>query len=280
MTDPNALYEHIYDAAGNTERHDVATQVNRNNHSLKQWIKKCLVVVIVSSVLITIVLSIIMVVFRTKIEKVFVPPPKDCSELPAGSCSGVYTILPKNGSKIAVFCEMNTNHGGWTTIQRRYDGTVNFYRFWNDYKTGFGNISGEHWLGNDNLHVILRQKSYQVRFDIEDFYGNTAYATYTHIYVGDESSNYKLSLSGYSGTAGDAMVDMHDNPMNGMMFSTPGRDNDLHHDNCGVLEMSGWWHASCTYANINGGLYMKEYSEKSLHWKTWKITGQDRKSVV
>ncbi|XP_071123394.1 ficolin-1-like [Mytilus edulis] len=98
---------------------------------------------------------------------------------------------------------MDTGNGGWTTIQRRFDGTVDFYRFWDDYKAGFGAIAGEHWLGNDNLHAILRQRSYQVRFDLEDYSGNTAYAIYGAMYVGDESTNYKLRLSGYAGTAGD-----------------------------------------------------------------------------
>lgn len=50
-------------------------------------------------------------------EKVVAPLPKDCSEIQAGSCSGVYTILPKNGPKIAVFCEMNTISGGWTVSE-------------------------------------------------------------------------------------------------------------------------------------------------------------------
>lgn len=32
-------------------------------------------------------------------------------------------------------------------IQRRQDGTVNFYRKWVDYKRGFGSAAGEYWLG-------------------------------------------------------------------------------------------------------------------------------------
>ncbi|CAG2218515.1 Angiopoietin-related protein 1,Fibrinogen C domain-containing protein 1-A,Fibrinogen C domain-containing protein 1,Angiopoietin-1,Fibrinogen C domain-containing protein 1-B,Fibroleukin,Fibrinogen-like protein 1,Ficolin-2,Ficolin-1,Fibrinogen-like protein A,Angiopoietin-4 [Mytilus edulis] len=135
------------------------------------------------------------------------PPLKDCSELPAESCSGVYVIQPENGPSMTVFCEMDTDNGGWTTVQRRYDGTVDFYRFWDDYKTGFGNIAGEHWLGNDNLHFILRQRSYQVQFDLEDFTGNTSYAVYSTMYVGDESANYKLNLTDYYGTAVVLLVD-------------------------------------------------------------------------
>lgn len=32
-------------------------------------------------------------------------------------------------------------------IQRRTDGTENFYRPWSQYKAGFGNVVGEYWLG-------------------------------------------------------------------------------------------------------------------------------------
>ncbi|VDI42454.1 Hypothetical predicted protein [Mytilus galloprovincialis] len=64
------------------------------------------------------------------------PQPKDCSELPPGTSNGVYDIT--NEFSISVFYEMDTDNGGWTTIQRRYDGTVDFYRSWNDYKAGFG----------------------------------------------------------------------------------------------------------------------------------------------
>ncbi|XP_071123396.1 fibroleukin-like [Mytilus edulis] len=200
-----------------------------------------------------------------------IPQLKDCCELPLGTSSGVYDITPVNGSTISVFCEMDTGNGGWTTIQRRFDGTVDFYRLWDDYKAGFGEIAGEHWLGKDNLHAILRQRSYQVRFDLEDYSGNTAYAIYSAMYVGDESTNYKLRLTGYAGTAGDAMVDYKGTPMNGMMFTTRGSDNDidtlLH---CGNYKKSGWWHAECTYANFNG-VYTEEILPTSIIWGTWKL---------
>ncbi|KAF6022118.1 hypothetical protein EB796_019572 [Bugula neritina] len=46
-----------------------------------------------------------------------------------------------------VYCEFDSEHG-WTVIQRRLDGSVDFYRGWDDYVAGFGNLSREHWLNH------------------------------------------------------------------------------------------------------------------------------------
>ncbi len=66
-----------------------------------------------------------------------VGPFKDCLEaLESGyTVSGMYLLKPDNGNQLMqVWCDQRYDPGGWTVIQRRQDGSVNFFRNWETYK--------------------------------------------------------------------------------------------------------------------------------------------------
>ena len=169
--------------------------------------------------------------------------------------SGVYNIQPNNtNSSFNVYCDMETDGGGWTVLLKRRDGSVDFYRNWTDYKSGFGNLEGEHWLGLDNMHLLtnLTGVTAQLRVDLADWEVNTSYAKYDQFLVGDEDSNYTLSVSGYqsASTAGDSLA-YH----NGQRFSTPDRDNDASGHHCAVYHHGPWWHRNCYSSLLTGKYY-------------------------
>ena len=93
---------------------------------------------------------------------------------------------------------------GWLVIQRRMDGSVDFYRGWSDYRQGFGDPSGEFWIGLETMHSLTQNRTYKLRIHLGDFEGNTRYAEYSTFAISDEAHNYTLSIGTYSGTAGDA----------------------------------------------------------------------------
>nr|XP_043069178.1 ficolin-1-A-like [Drosophila bipectinata] len=110
----------------------------------------------------------------------------------------------------------------WIVVQRRFDGSVDFNRTWNEYKKGFGNIQGEYFIGLDRLHLMTTSVHHELCVRVADFDGVSAYAHYTHFEIGNEEESYELkSLDGYSGTAQN-YLETNKN----MKFSTIDRDND------------------------------------------------------
>jgi len=172
--------------------------------------------------------------------------PRDCAEI-GSKQSGVHTIYPGGHRSAQVYCDMATAGGKWTVIQRRMDGSVNFYRPWASYKAGFGEASGEYWLGLDNIHLLTKNKKYELRMDMEDFAGKTYSETYSIFSVGSEATGYKLHVTGLKGHGKDSMG-YH----SGQKFSTFDKDQDNYKGNCASKYYGAFWYNDCHRANPNG----------------------------
>ncbi|XP_022610357.1 fibroleukin-like [Seriola dumerili] len=203
-------------------------------------------------------------------------PPRDCSDhlLRGETKSGVYQVTPDIRSKaFPVFCDMELGGGGWTLVQRRLDGSVSFNRTWAEYRSGFGELDGgEFWLGNNMIHLLTRDRDMVLRVELEDFDAVMEYAEYEQFKVASERLRYRLTVGGYSGTAGDALRFSKTYDHNNRPFTTPDRDNDRYPSgNCGAYYSSGWWFDACMAANLNGRYYVGTYTgvRDGIFWGTW-----------
>ena len=189
--------------------------------------------------------------------------------------SGVYMIyIPNTTTELNVYCDQDTDGGGWLVFQRRKDGSVDFYQDWSEYKKGFGEITGEFWLGNDNLNLLTRNNQ-ELRVDLSDFQGNIGYADYSTFAVGSEEEKYKLTVTGFTGTAGDSLAHH-----NGMSFSTKDRDNDRSSLFCAQRYQGAWWYKSGLYINLNGRYFdSAKETAVGVTWYKWKTKYESLKKT-
>lgn len=182
---------------------------------------------------------------------------------------GVYRIDVDGAGALTpadVVCDMTTDGGGWTVFQRRANGSVDFYRTYAEYASGFGNTA-EYWLGNDRLAAMTASGAHSLRFDLMRTNLQVASAVYSDFKVADASDRYRLSANWVGGTADDSFSQQV-----GMQFSTKDVDNDLIGDgNCAIIYAGAWWYSSCHHSNLNG-LYLNgphtTYAD-GVNWRSW-----------
>ncbi|CAK8684897.1 unnamed protein product [Clavelina lepadiformis] len=159
--------------------------------------------------------------------------------------------------RLAAYCEE-----GWTVFQRRFDGSVNFQRTWDEYKIGFGDSDGKFWLGLDVVHKLTRSGKCELRVELQNFDDSHYWAQYritlcigsfnNTFSVGSEANLYRLHVGGYTGNATDALTRVHNN----QSFTTMDKDNDSWRLNCasenyGSLAAGGWWYQHCESTQLN-----------------------------
>ncbi len=207
----------------------------------------------------------------------------DCADILSAkpdSPSGVYDITLRAGTQqqqvIQVWCDMDTDGGGWTVFLKRLDGSVDFYLDQAAYKQGFGDVNGEYWLGLDALHAITSLKTYKLRADISDWDGASVYSLHESMLVADETDSYRLTLGTFLGGNDGNCLDYYNN----MKFSTKDNDQDARDSrHCAEYHYGGFWFNNCQYCNptgkyYTGGVYTNNKHD-GIQWRKWSVHNDD-----
>ncbi|KAG1969594.1 angiopoietin-related protein [Pimephales promelas] len=198
----------------------------------------------------------------------------DCHELflRGETSSGLYTIQPTDSPPFEVFCEM-TPEGGWTVIQRRQDGSVDFDQLWQAYQAGFGSLNGEFWLGLEKIHSVSKSGNYILKVQFSDWRDEIQSINYP-FHLNGEESNYSLRiLERHAGNLESSLS----TETSGVPFSTRDKDNDQKNDlNCAKQLSGGWWFSNCGRSNLNGRYFVtpapkqRHQRKQGVFWKTWR----------
>ena len=170
-----------------------------------------------------------------------------------------------------MFCDMTLGNGGWTIIQRRIDGTLDFEKNWDEYVTGFGDFNKNFWLGLDKIKRVTDMGIHEVYMGLENFYTSgekTAWARYSYFSLGSAASDYPLTLGIFDAesTAGNSL-----SPHRGAAFSTADKVNYSNSTgDCSQTYKGGWWHKNCRNSNLNGKWYDGGSSmNDGIIWEDW-----------
>ena len=209
-------------------------------------------------------------------------PVWDCSDMPYGTASGVFSILEgAGGPPVWAYCDFS-DPAGWTVLQRRQDTAtqLGFDRPYDDYRYGFGELDAEFWWGLEYMWRVTARhdRVYELMIELADFDGNSRHALYGEFSISSHEGQFQLFASNYSGDAGDSLS-YH----SGMKFSAMDQDNDISTAHCGDIYQAGWWFRSCHQCNLNGiyfGNNNPTVAQNGVVWSTWRGFYYSLKDVV
>lgn len=169
------------------------------------------------------------------------------NRMTAKSCASIDTPGVHNISlyHFEVLCNSDIAGAGWTIIQQRIRGGVDFQRDWVTFKNGFGDFwDGDFFIGLEKIHKLTNKQPHELYIHMQFFNGSTFFARYDEFAISGEKDQYRLTKLGvFSGSAG-----IHDQMKyyKNMMFTTYDRDNDNYSGNCATYDRDGgWWYNMC-----------------------------------
>ncbi|KAF2362700.1 Fibrinogen alpha/beta/gamma chain C-terminal globular domain [Trinorchestia longiramus] len=180
-------------------------------------------------------------------------------------------VISSELSENMVWCDLETDGGGWTVLQRRgspSSGRDDFFKDWTDYKWGFGELQSDFWIGNEHIHQLTSSGDYELRIDLTDWSDEERWAVYQHFHLSDELNNYTLHIGDYQGSAGNSLKYHHGAP-----FSTRDRDNDINPmSHCARTFHGAWWFTACHESHLNGRYHRSPHRTygDGINWMTFR----------
>jgi len=139
---------------------------------------------------------------------------------------------------VQVYCTLD----GWTRVINRINYDLSFNESYAKYKSGFGTLTGNYWLGLENLRNLVASKTYHVRIELE-----SSFIEDDSFYIDTESNGYQLRVGfKLKGNLYDGFPRYH----NGRKFTTFDKVQESGSSSCPTQYRSGWWYDGCYYANL------------------------------
>ncbi|KAI0209212.1 hypothetical protein LSAT2_006101 [Lamellibrachia satsuma] len=189
--------------------------------------------------------------------------PRNCAEAEcygAVSQSGPAWLYLTGNQRISGSCEVHEG-GGWTVLQRRNEGKLDFDRGWLSYKRGFGKHgpAAEMWFGNENIYNMtgLLRKGVYLRIELKGTHTKqVGVAEYGDFKLFSEDQNYMMTFG--QEIVRTMITEDSFKYSNKSMFGTS--DNDRSSSRCAAVvnkKSGGWWWSDtadviCSSTNLNG----------------------------
>ncbi|XP_039250431.2 ficolin-1-A-like [Styela clava] len=148
---------------------------------------------------------------------------------------------------VTVYCECKSDTEYYYVIQRRIDGSVDFDREFEDYVSGFGNMTGNFWIGLETIHLLTSSAKYwKLDFVMkEDSEPETGNVRFMNFKLGNRSTNYRFDYTDFGSKSGEALK-THFEGMKNMNFQVRDKEGR------GCPGKSGWWFNDDTICSLNG----------------------------
>ena len=188
--------------------------------------------------------------------------------------NGIYKINP-DGTSFNVYCDMNSNNGGWTLVWSHIKNMANNPAENLDWNTAINTLplfssSLSNNLTNFQMYTGLKYWNkiggHEIRYDWALYGTSLDQQAIMEGHIGDSSDNYTLHLSSSTNTIGSVTPGLfwyHNN----YKFGT--YDNNL--PNCSIsYSKTPWWYNSCWRGSINGAGSNSKYSNYYHNGAYWR----------